>query len=116
MKTFKLSVFEVPILGVVLLTGCASDPNRVALTNPRQPGPAIGRGVGVVAGSVTGNVAGAVVGTGEGFVQGVSAPFDNQTRIVRRWHTEKTPDGRTIQVPEDIVVDAQGRPIQPAQK
>lgn len=116
MKKFKRSVYWMTTLGSLLLIGCASDPNRVAYTNPRQPGPAIGRGVGAAAGSLTGNVAGAVVGTGEGFVQGVAAPFNNQTRIVRRWRTETTADGRTIQVPEDIVVDAQGRPVQPVKK
>ncbi|MEI8063007.1 MAG: hypothetical protein WCH84_02980, partial [Verrucomicrobiota bacterium] len=46
-------------------------------------------------------------------VGGIAAPFDTTTHIVRRWHTEITPDGRTIQVPEDILVDANGRPVNP---
>ncbi len=70
-------------------------------------GQALGTGVGVVGG----NVAGAVVGFGEGVVGGAKVPFDNTTRVVRRWRTETTTDGRTIQVPEDILVDAYGRPV-----
>jgi hypothetical protein len=30
--------------------------------------------------------------------------------MVRYWKTETTPDGRTIQVPYDILVDQYGRP------
>jgi hypothetical protein len=96
------------LLGFV---GCARDPNRIGVTNPRHPGPAAGRAVGTGVGVVGGNVAGAVVGVGEGVAQGASAPFNNTTRVVRRWRTETTADGRTIQVPEDIVVDQHGRPI-----
>jgi hypothetical protein len=93
------------------LAGCATDPNRIGVTNQRQPGPAAGRAVGTGVGAVSGNVAGAVVGFGEGVGQGAAQSFDNTTRIVRRWRTETTADGRTIQVPEDIVVDEQGRPV-----
>jgi hypothetical protein len=93
------------------LTGCARDPNRIGVTNQRQPGPAAGRAVGTGVGAVGGNVAGAVVGFGEGVGQGAAQSFDNTTRVVRRWRTETTADGRTIQVPEDIVVDEQGRPV-----
>jgi hypothetical protein len=57
------------------------------------------------------NVAGAVVGAGEGVVTGAKAPFDNTTRVVRRWRTVTTSDGRTIQVPEEIIVDKDGRPV-----
>jgi hypothetical protein len=67
----------------------------------------VGTGVGVVGG----NVAGAVVGAAEGVVTGAKAPFDNTTRVVRRWRTETTSDGRTIQVPEEIIVDKDGRPV-----
>jgi hypothetical protein len=96
---------------VVGLSGCARDPNRIGVTNPRAPGPAVGRAVGTGVGAVGGNVAGAVVGIGEGVAQGASVPFNNTTRVVRRWRTETTADGRTIQVPEDIVVDQYGRPV-----
>ncbi|HUJ10568.1 MAG TPA: flagellar motor protein MotB [Verrucomicrobiae bacterium] len=91
-----------------LVTGC-STPSYT--TSPYQPGPQIGRAIGTGAGAVAGNAAGAVVGAGEGVVGGVVAPFDTTTRVVRRWHTEITPDGRTIQVPEDVLVDAYGRPV-----
>jgi hypothetical protein len=93
------------------LTGCATDPNRVGVTSQNQPGPAIGQAIGTGVGAVGGNVVGGVVGIGEGVAVGSKKPFDNSTRIVRRWRTEVTADGRTIQVPEDIVVDAQGRPV-----
>ena len=95
----------------LLLTGCVSDPNRVGITNRNQPGPAVGQALGTGVGAVGGNVVGGVVGFGEGVVGGAKVPFDNTTRIVRRWRTETTADGRTIQVPEDIVVDAAGRPV-----
>lgn len=92
--------------------GCSTrSPDNMGVTNPRQPGPAIGQAVGTGVGAVAGNVAGAVVGVGEGAVSAASKPFDNTTRVVRRWRTETTADGRTIQVPEEIIVDAQGRPV-----
>ena len=96
--------------GCLWFCGCTS-PDNVGVTNQQHPGPAVGRAVGTGAGVVAGNAAGAVVGVGEGVVAGVSAPFDNTTRSVRRWRTETTPDGRTIQVPEDIIVDQYGRPV-----
>ena len=65
----------------------------------------------VVIGKPAGNVAGAVVGVGEGFSHGASASFNNSSRVVRRWRTETTADGRVIQVPEDIEVDQYGRPL-----
>ena len=94
----------------LLCSGCTS-PSYTG--SPYQPGPQIGRAIGTGAGAVVGNAAGVVVGTGEGLVSGVAAPFDTTTHLVRRWHTEITPDGRTIQVPEDILVDANGRPVNP---
>lgn len=109
--TFHIPVALVTATLGLLLTGCASDPNRVGITNPRQPGPAVGQALGTGVGAVGGNVAGAVVGFGEGAAVGAKAPFDNTTRVVRRWRTETTADGRTIQVPEDILVDASGRPV-----
>ena len=81
--------------------------------SPYHPGPVIGHGVGYGAGVVAGNVAGTAVGFGEGVVGGVAAPFDNTTHVVRRWHTETTADGRTVQVPQDILVDSYGRPVCP---
>ena len=90
--------------------GCSTDPG---VTNSKHPGPAIGKAVGTGAGVVAGNAVGTVVGVGEGVAVGVAAPFDTTKRTVRRWRTETTTDGRTIQVPEDIEVDAQGRPVNP---
>jgi len=94
------------------MAGCAEvHPNYT--TSPYHPGPVAGQSVGVAAGVVAGNAAGAVVGLGEGAVKGAAAPFDTTTHVVRRWHTETTPDGRTIQVPQDILVDQYGRPVNP---
>jgi len=119
MKIMKFASFTraIPQLLPIGLafTGCATDPNRVGITNQNQPGPAIGQAIGTGVGAVGGNVVGGVVGIGEGVAVGAKKPFDNTTRIVRRWRTEITPDGRTIQVPEDILVDAQGRPVTPVQ-
>lgn len=104
--------------GMTLLLGaggCArdKDPSLIGVTNPKTPGPATGRAVGAGVGAVGGNVAGGVAGFGEGVAHAASAPFNNTTRVVRRWRTETTADGRTIQVPEDIVVDEYGRPVNP---
>jgi uncharacterized protein (DUF58 family) len=95
--------------GALLASGCAtrSDGRRV---NTRQPGPAIGTGVGIAAGAVAGNAAGAVVGAGEGFVGAAGTAFNSDRRVVRSWRTETTSDGRTIRVPVEIEVDAYGRP------
>lgn len=92
-------------------SGCASSNPDSRYTNPRQPGPVVGNAVGQTVGVVTGNVAGAVVGTGEGFVDGSKKAFNNERRVVRTWRTETTADGRTIQVPVEIEVDENGRPI-----
>jgi len=96
---------------VAILSGCASGRDSVGVTNQNQPGPIVGRAVGTGVGAVAGNVAGAVVGVGEGTAAGVSSAFDNTQRKIRYWHEEKTPDGRTILVPEDWLVDKDGRVI-----
>jgi hypothetical protein len=82
-------------------------------TSPYHPGPVVGQAVGEGAGVVAGNVAGVGVGFTEGVVKGAAAPFDPTTHVVRRWHTETTPDGRTVQVPQDVLVDKYGRPVCP---
>jgi hypothetical protein len=97
-------------LGALLLSGCVSDRDG-RVTNTRQPGPAVGTAIGAGAGAVVGNVTGAVVGAGEGFAGGVASAYDSDRRIVRTYRTETTSDGRTIQVPVEIEVDAQGRPL-----
>lgn len=95
-------------VSIGVLTGCSTNSS---LTSPYHPGPAAGKAVGTGVGVVAGNLAGAAVGAGEGLVKGAAAPFDPTTRVVRRWKNETTPDGRTIRVPEDILVDANGRPV-----
>jgi len=57
------------------------------------------------------NVVGAGVGVVEGTAQGLAAPFNPNYHMVRYWRTETTSDGRTIQVPYDILVDQYGRPV-----
>ena len=81
------------------------------MTSPAHPGPVAGQGVGLGVGVVAGNAVGTAVGVGEGLVKGAAAPFNPTKRVVRRWRTEITSDGRRIQVPVDVLVDAQGRPI-----
>jgi hypothetical protein len=106
-----------PLAGVLVLTllctGCATKPVESRVTNPNQPGPAVGNAVGTAVGTVGGNVAGAVVAAGEGATTAVKSTFTNEHHIVRTWHTETTSDGRTIQVPVDIEVDENGKPIAP---
>lgn len=102
------------LITLALASGCATQPSETRLTNPNQPGPAVGTAVGSVVGAVTGNVVGAVVGGVEGATHAAKAPFDNERRIVRTWRTETTADGRTIQVPVEVEVDEHGRPIGPA--
>ena len=97
-------------MAALVLAGCSTGRN-VGLTNLEQPGPAVGRAVGAGAGAVAGNVAGAGVGLGEGFGAAAKSAFDNTQRIVRYWREEKTADGRVILVPEDWLVDADGRVI-----
>ncbi len=93
-----------------LMSGCSTTDGKSA-TNPNHVGPAIGQGVGTGVGVVGGNVVGGVVGLGEGMAAGAKKPFTNEPRVVRTWRTETTSDGRTIQVPYDILVDQYGRPI-----
>jgi hypothetical protein len=93
-----------------VMSGCSTTDGKSA-TNPQHIGPAIGQGVGTGVGVVGGNVVGGVVGVGEGVVSGAKKPFTNEPRVVRTWRTETTSDGRTIQVPYDILVDEYGRPL-----
>ena len=95
-------------LACLLATGCAS-PSYT--TSPYHPGPAAGQAVGTGVGLAIGETTGFAVGAGEGLVEGAAAPFDTTTHVVRRWHTEPPADGRTIQVPEESLVDSKGRPV-----
>lgn len=91
------------------LIGCANA--EYGHTSPYQPGPVVGKAVGNAAGVVAGNAAGLGVGVVEGTAAGLAAPFDPSYHMVRQWKTETTSDGRTIQVPVDILVDKYGRPV-----
>jgi hypothetical protein len=98
-----------PALILMLGAGCSTEPSYTS--SNYQPGPVVGHAVGYTTGAVVGNVAASGVASVEGLAAGVAAPFDTTTHVVRRWRTETTADGRTIQVPVDILVDAQGRPV-----
>ena len=111
MNTGSLPAVLVSSLALAFAAGCASQPTETRVTNPNQPGPAVGYAVGSTVGAVTGTVAGAVVAGAEGTSNAVKSTFKNERRIVRTWRTETTADGRTIQVPVDTEVDEYGRPI-----
>ncbi len=98
-----------------MITGCGSSRNSMGVTNQEQPGPVVGRAVGAGVGAVAGNVAGAGVGVVEGTAGGIYSAFDNTQRVVRYWKEEKTPDGRVILVPENFLVDENGRVIRKIQ-
>ena len=94
---------------VLLLVGCAR--TDYGAGSPYHPGPQAGKTVGNAVGVTAGNVAGFGVGAAEGVAHGFAAPFDPSYHMVRYWRTETTPDGRTIQVPYDVMVDQYGRPV-----
>ena len=102
---FKSSAAGAGLLAVVAAAGCRSS------GSPYQPGPvagqAVGGGVGVVAGNVVGFGKGVVGGTAAGY----NSVMDPSYRMVRYWRTEVTSDGRTVQVPYDVLVDQYGRPV-----
>lgn len=64
-------------------------------------------------GTVAGQVTGAVAAGAEATADAMKAPYGNERRVVRRWRTETTADGRTIQVPYEVEVDEHGRVIEP---
>lgn len=110
MKPYLIALTGLASLSLAfILTGCAH--TDYGGTSPYHPGPVVGKNVGVAAGTVVGNAAGLGVGAVEGAAVGVAAPFDPSYHMVRQWRTETTPDGRTIQVPYDILVDKNGRPV-----
>lgn len=101
----------VSLIAVGLISaGCAN--TQYSHTSPYHPGPVVGQQAGLAAGVVAGNAIGAGVGVVEGTAAGLAAPFDPSYHMVREWKTEVTSDGRTIQVPVDILVDQYGRPAQ----
>jgi hypothetical protein len=107
MKIFRsMSVFLSVSAGGLLLAGCQS-----THTSPYHPGPVAGQAVGTTVGVAAGNVAGFGVGVVEGAGKGFAAPFNPDYHMVRHWRTETTSDGRTIQVPYDVLVDKNGQPV-----
>ena len=102
----KISAGLALLSGGLLLTGCSTSDH----TSPYHPGPVAGKAVGGGVGVVAGNVAGFGVGVVEGTAAGIAAPFNPDYHMVRYWRTETTSDGRTIQVPYDVLVDQYGRP------
>lgn len=110
MKAFyPIKICLASIAGSLLLTGCGS--TDYGHTSPYNPGPVVGKTVGTGVGVAAGNVAGFGVGVVEGAGKGVAAPFNSDYYMVRHWRTETTSDGRTIQVPYDVLVDKYGRPV-----
>lgn len=109
MKSLRFAS-RVSIFGIIvgLGVGCRTD---YGVGSPYHPGPVVGKTVGAGVGVVAGNVAGVGVGLAEGAAHGVAAPFDPSYHMVRQWRKETTADGRTIQVPYDVLVDKYGRPV-----
>ncbi len=107
MKKNPVIVTFAGLLALVAATGCRTD---YGAGSPYQPGPTAGKDVGAAVGTVAGNVAGLGVGVAQGTAHGIANTFDPSYHMVRYWRTETTPDGRTIQVPYDILVDQYGRP------
>jgi hypothetical protein len=92
------------LLVMATTTGCQHS------GSPYQPGPVAGQAVGGAVGVAAGNVAGFGMGAVAGTVGGYQMTRDPNYRMVRYWKTETTADGRTIQVPYDVLVDQYGRP------
>ena len=110
MITYRLLLVGlVSLSSGLLVTGCAR--TDYGHTSPYQPGPVAGKQVGNAVGVTAGNVAGFGVGVASGTVHGVASTFNPSYHMVRYWRTEVTSDGRTIQVPYDILVDQYGRPV-----
>ena len=110
MKSHRLFLSGLVLLSCgLLLAGCTR--SDYGGTSPYHPGPVAGKAVGGAVGVAAGNVVGFGVGTVEGVAHGMAAPFNSSYHMVRYWRTEKTADGRTIQVPYDVLVDQYGRPV-----
>lgn len=109
MKSQRLILVGLVSLFGLPLIGCTSAKNRG--TSPYHPGPVAGKTAGYAVGVTAGNVVGAGVGAVQGAAAGVAAPFNPDYHMVRYWRTEVTSDGRTIQVPYDVLVDQYGRPV-----
>jgi len=110
MKFYLSTLTRLALLSCsLLLAGCTR--TDYGTGSPYHPGPVAGKTAGNAVGVTAGNVAGFGVGAVEGTVAGVAAPFNPDYHMVRYWRTETTSDGRTIQVPYDVMVDQYGRPV-----
>ena len=96
------------LLALAAASGCRTDYGK---GSPSQPGPVVGKSVGAGAGVVAGNAVGFGTGVVSGTAAGYSKAMDPSYHMVRYWRTETTSDGRTIQVPYDVMVDQYGRPM-----
>jgi hypothetical protein len=96
------------LLVLAVVSGCRTD---YGAGSPRQPGPVAGKTVGAGAGVVAGNAVGFGSGVVAGTAAGYNTAMDPSYHMVRYWRTETTADGRTIQVPYDVMVDQYGRPV-----
>lgn len=105
-------VLAATIAGVSLFAGGCNTAPESSVHNQRQPGAAVGNAVGTAVGAVGSNVAAVATGAAEGASSAIKSTYTNERRIVRTWRTETTSDGRTIQVPVEIEVDENGRPIE----
>jgi hypothetical protein len=103
----NISIFVAAAVGslaALVVTGCRNT------GSPYQPGPVVGQTVGGGAGIVAGNAVGLGKGVVGGTIVGYQSVMDPSYHMVRYWRTETTSDGRTIQVPYDLLVDQYGRP------
>ena len=108
MKTIvNFAAGAVALLVLAVVAGCSSEKTG----SPYHPGPVAGTVVGEGVGTVAGNVIGFGAGVVGGTVSGTAKVLDPSYRMVRYWKTETTSDGRTIQVPYDVLVDQYGRPV-----
>jgi hypothetical protein len=93
------------LLAMAAFTGCQNT------GSPYHPGPVAGQALGGATGVVAGNAVGLGKGVVGGTIVGYKTVMDPSYRMVRYWRTETTSDGRTIQVPYDLLVDQYGRPV-----
>jgi hypothetical protein len=110
MKFYRPILTAFAALSCGLLTGCTAT-DDYGSTSPYHPGPVAGKTAGNAVGVAAGNAVGFGVGAVEGVGHGMAAPFDPSYHMVRYWRTETTADGRTIQVPYDLLVVQYGRPV-----
>jgi hypothetical protein len=106
----NLHRFSMTVGAILVLAACTGCKTDYGAGNPYQPGPAAGKAVGAGVGTVAGNAAGFGVGVVQGTTHGFANSFNPQYHMVRYWRTETTSDGRTVQVPYDVLVDQYGRP------